>query len=163
MERIGDRSCSGYAEGDRVGSGRGHVDRIAEPLSGSRPSEVVAPARVGGHFQVDAIGAVTVRRSIDRSNVIGNPLAAGVIILCLHRAGNGCGSAAVWTLAAGCLRGGLSLRRGCRCAVRVKRLYLVVVSRRSREAGVGITYARYAACDQVARARSESAGGAAVD
>src|ERR1039457_597660 len=163
MERVGHSSGSGYAEGDRVGSGRGHVDGVFEPLSGSRPSEVVAPARVGGHFQVDAIGAVAVTRSIDRSNVIGNPLATGVVIFRLHRAGNGCGSAAVWTLAAGCLRGGLSLRRGCRCAVRVNRFDLVVVGGRSREAGVGITYARYTACDQVARARSESAGGAAVD
>src|ERR1035437_176215 len=163
MERTGDRSGSGYAEGDRVGSGRGHVNGIAEPLSGSRPSEVVAPSRVGGHFQVDAIGAVAVTRSIDRSNVIGNPLAAGVVIFRLHRAGDGCGSTAVWTLAASCLRGGLSLRRGCRCAVRVNRFNLVVVGGRSREAGVGITDARHAAGDQVACAGSESAGGAAVD
>src|SRR5271157_5843755 len=98
MERIGDRSCSGYAEGDRVGSGRGHVDRIFEPLAGSRPSEIVAPAGVGRYFQVNTVGAVTVCCPVGRSDVIGNPLATRVVVFRLHRAGDSGGSAAVWTL-----------------------------------------------------------------
>ena len=63
MEGIGDRAGRGHAEGDRVSASRGHVDGVAEPLSGGRPADVV-PVVWEGCFQIDAVGTIAVSRPI---------------------------------------------------------------------------------------------------
>ena len=68
--------------------GGGDVDGVLEPLPGGGPAEVVPAAGVGGGFQVDAVGAVAVGGAVDRGDVVGHALPAGVVVSRLYRARN---------------------------------------------------------------------------
>src|ERR1700691_682678 len=89
MEGVGHGAGSGNLEGDRVGPGRGYIDGIVEPLAAGRPAKIVAAARGRGCFQIDAVGTVAVIRPIDRADVVGTPLTAGVVVLSQNRARDG--------------------------------------------------------------------------
>jgi len=100
MERIGNSGRSGNQNADRVRPCRGHVHCVAEPLSRGRPAEIVAGCGGCCRLQIDAVGAVAVGRSIDRGHVIGDSLAAGVVVLGHHRARNRRGRSAERSFAA---------------------------------------------------------------
>src|SRR5580704_18858683 len=99
MERVADSGGSSDTEGDGVSSGRGHVDGVTEPLPAGGPTEVIAASSIGRHFEIDAVGAVIIRRTIGGTDVIAEALAAGVVIFSLHRAGDGGRSSAEWPFA----------------------------------------------------------------
>src|SRR6202034_2779683 len=86
VQGVGDRVRGGQAQADRVGSGGGDVDGVFEPLPGGGPAQVVAAARVGGGLEVNPVGPVAVGGAVDRGDVVGHALAAGVVVLCLHGA-----------------------------------------------------------------------------
>src|ERR1700685_566573 len=86
---------SGDAESDHISACGCHVDGVTEPLSTGRPTQIVAASRIGRTFQVDAIGAVAIPTPVDRSDVIGDALAACVVVFGLNRAGEGGWGAAV--------------------------------------------------------------------
>src|SRR3984957_10509689 len=94
VQAVGGAAGRGQPQGDRVGAGRGHVDRVVEPLPGAGPSDVVAAAGVGAGLEVDAVGAVAVGGAVDRGDVVGRALPAGVVVGRLPRPGDrGCGPA----------------------------------------------------------------------
>ena len=98
---VGHRARRRDPQADRVRAGRRDVDGVAEPLAAGGPADVVAAAGVGGGLQVDAVGAVAVAGAVDRGDVVGDALAAGVVVLRLYRAGNRRRRAAVRRLRGG--------------------------------------------------------------
>ncbi len=97
VQRVGDPVRRRHAEGDGVGAGRRDVNGVLEPLAWCGPAHVVAAAGhagvlgVGGGLEVDAVGAVAVGAAVGRGDVVGGPLAAGVVVRRLERAGHGRG------------------------------------------------------------------------
>ena len=94
MCRASVTALGGQAQADR-GSGGGDVDGVFEPLSPGGPAQVVAASGVGGGLEVHAVGPVAVAGAVDRGDVVGHALAAGIVILRLHRARYRCRGAAV--------------------------------------------------------------------
>ena len=85
VQRVGDPVRGRHPERDRVGAGRGHVDRVVEPLPGRRPADVVGAGAgvvggVGGRLEVDPVGAVAVGGPVGGGDVVGDALAAGVVV-----------------------------------------------------------------------------------
>ena len=101
VQGVGDRGGRGQPQADGVGAGGGDVDGVLEPLPGRGPAQVVAAAGVGGGLQVDPVGAVAVGGAVDRGDVVGDALPAGVVVLRLHGAGHRRRGAAVRGFAAG--------------------------------------------------------------
>src|SRR5256885_394689 len=60
VQRSGHRTGCGHPGADRIGTGRGDVDRVPEPLATRGPAHVVPAAAVGRRLQVNAVGAVAV-------------------------------------------------------------------------------------------------------
>src|SRR6266700_5697336 len=93
MEGIGDAVRRGDAEADRVGAGGCDVYGVAEPLPARGPAEIVptaAGSAVRAGLQVDAVRAVTVGAAVDRRDVVGHALPAGVVVRRLYCAGYRC-------------------------------------------------------------------------
>ena len=89
VQGVGDRGGRGQPQPDRVGARRRDVDGVLEPLPGRGPAQVVgAAAGVGGGLQVDPVGAVAVVGAVDRGDVVGHALPAGVVVLRVHGAGH---------------------------------------------------------------------------
>ena len=101
VQAVGDPAGRGQPQADGVGAGGGDVDGVLEPLPGRGPAQVVAAAGVGGGFQVHAVGAVAVGGAVDRGDVVGHALPAGVVVLRLHGAGDRRRGAAVRAFPAG--------------------------------------------------------------
>ena len=97
----------GHPEADRVGPGGGYLDGVLEPLPGVGPAHVVRAAgragvlRVGGGLEVDPVGAVAVGGAVGGGDVVGDALAAGVVVRRLDRAGHGRGRPAERLVTAG--------------------------------------------------------------
>ncbi len=112
-----------------VGAGGGDVDGVLEPLPGRGPAEVVAAAGVGGGLQVDPVGAVAVGGAVDRGDVVGDALPAGVVVFRLHGAGHRRRGAAVRGFA-GRRRPPAAPGRGERDVVQVPAVAVLVDSQR---------------------------------
>jgi hypothetical protein len=88
MKRIGNSAGCGDAKADCVRSSSFYVDGIAKPLSAACPPEIITASCIRCSFEVDAIGSVTIRCAVDRGDVIGDRLTAGVIIIRVYLAWN---------------------------------------------------------------------------
>src|SRR6202042_3880786 len=89
VQAVGPRGGRGQPQPDGVGAGGGDVDGVLEPLPGRGPAQVVGGAAgVGGGLQVDTVGAVAVGGAIHAGDVIGDALAAGVVVLRVDGAGH---------------------------------------------------------------------------
>src|SRR5260370_628736 len=97
MERAcvrADRRHGGDAERNGIGLRGSHVDRVPQPLTASRPANVVSAARVSAVLDIDAVGSILTARVHAVVVVVRNALTAQVVVLALHRSGNRCGATA---------------------------------------------------------------------
>src|SRR6202042_2049545 len=82
VQSVGPRGGRGQPQADGVAAGGGDVDGVLEPLPGRGPAQVVGGAAgVGGGLQVDPVGPVAVVGAVDAGDVVGDALAAGVVVL----------------------------------------------------------------------------------
>src|ERR1700722_169605 len=79
VERVGHPGGGGQPQRHRVGAGGGNVDRVAEPLPGPGPADVVTAPGVTAGFEVDAVRPVAVGAAVDRRGVVACARAAGAL------------------------------------------------------------------------------------